>query len=1197
MENKEKIEVKDIFKLIDLYFKQKYILYSHLHNSFDKFIDDSVRVLLEERENIFFEKATKDKIYRYKFKFEKVSIKPPMKDNEEEILFPSEARTRNLTYSSKLVANVTQIQEIEDVITNKKTERVIGNPEYELPIAMIPIMVKSKYCSLNIKKGVDQSECNVDPGGYFIVKGSEKAVISHERMIENKPLVFVKKDSNALIYTVQVNSKSYAIDEIIQTCVIRIKKDNELIIRVPILNEVPVFILYRALGIETDKDIIDTIVYDENDSDMINFLRLSLEKSLTEETQEKIMSKEEAIDYLINKIRISKKYIETDEELRKKEKKIHLEKLLKENFLPHLDNDTRKKAYYLGYMINRLLQCYLGRIKPDDRDSYANKRIDLPGDLMYELFRQYFKKMLNECNKFFRKRNSDDINPLNIINQIKSSVIELGLNAALLTGNWGKKKGVAQMLHRLTFIQPCSTLRRINSPTVDASTNKLTSPRHLHGTQIGFICPVETPEGHKVGLVKNLSMMGNVSIMIPSQINIIKKYLLDKIIDLRDISPSNIKKYTKVLFNGNWLGCTNKPNKLYNELREMKLNGSFDRNTSIVYNLNSEIEAHELKIYCDGGRLIRPILRVENNELLLKKNILDMIDISGPKSATTITSWNELLYKNPGIIEYIDVEENMNSLIAMNINKIKEMKMRQKKSLQLVKNIKPENPLTIVNRYNDMYFMKYTHCEIHPSMLIGSIASNIPFCNSNQGPRNMFQYSQARQAMGLYITNYRDRLDISYILYNVQKPLVNTRCMKYIGTETLPFGENAIVALACYTGYNQEDSVILNQSAVDRGLYRATSYKKYQTKIEKNQSTSRDDLFIKPDRNKVIGMSHGSYDKLNEFGYAPEETKIENGDIILGKVSPIQPVGGSNKSFKDNSEVYKSHLSGYVDRVWTGIYDNDGYEMRKMRIRSERIPYIGDKMCSRAGQKGTIGITLKSSDMPFTKNGLQPDIIVNPNALPSRMTMGQLIEALVGKVAALEGHQTDGTPFNDIDIEEQKNKLEKYGFDRNGVEEMYNGMTGQKLRSKIFICPTYYQRLKHMVKDKIHARAKGPRTLLTRQPPEGRSRDGGLRFGEMERDSIIAHGMALFLKERTMETADAYETWICDKCGFFARRMLKHNYKSYSSQNDIFYCPACNNKTDVSKIRIPYAFKLLIQELMSINIATRIRVNKNKFNS
>lgn len=472
------INIDYIYRFIDLFFKQKNVMYTHLYNSFDKLLDEDITNFLKNNNSVFFERITKDKVYKYKFKFEDIAIKPPFIEMDDEIMFPQHARIRNLTYASKLVATITQTQEIIDIATDEVITKIIGQPEYEYPITNIPIMVRSKYCSLNLKKLYDKSECEYDPGGYFIVNGSEKVVMSLERMIDNRPLVFIKKDSSSVSYTVQVNSKSHK-TELMQIINIRMRKDNTLTIKVPILNEIPVFILMRALGIESDSDIINYCVYDHDDIDMINIVRISLENSRPENEDIKIVTQEDALNHLTSHLRVLKKYNETDKVIKQQEKRIHLMQLLKDNFFPHIEGSLIEKAFYIGYMINRLLQCFLGRIKPDDRDSYINKRVDLPGQLIFELFKQFYKKMLNECNKFFKKRNQDDDNPLNIINQIKPNIIEQGLKTALLTGAWGKKKGVAQMLQRLTYLQTLSSLRRINSPTVDASTNKLTSPRHL----------------------------------------------------------------------------------------------------------------------------------------------------------------------------------------------------------------------------------------------------------------------------------------------------------------------------------------------------------------------------------------------------------------------------------------------------------------------------------------------------------------------------------------------------------------------------------------------------------------------------------------------------------------------------------------------------------------------------------------------
>ncbi len=1981
--NKNDLSTDDIFKFMDLYFNRYFVLYSHLYNSMNKFFDEDIRQFLENGEHTFFEKITKNKVIKYKFKYENISIKEPTLDNDVEPMFPSDARNRNLTYACKLLARVTQVQEIIDIATDEKIVKVVGQPEDNVPIANLPLMVRSKYCALNLYKGYNKNECEYDPGGYFIVNGSEKVVICQDRMVENKPLVFLKKDSGAELYTVQVNSKSYKPHGITQIISVKIKKDGNITIRVPILNEVNIFVLFRALGVESDRDIINYISSDDKDFEMIDKIRTGLTFSKTDKEGIKILTQEQAIEYLSAKLRVLKKYVEGDKSIKTNQKRTHILTLLQNNFLPHIEGSLVNKAYYLGYMINKLLKAAIGRMSIDDRDSYINKRVDLPGDLLMELFRQFYRQMLNNCGNFFKKRSGSDEEPLNIINQIKPNTIEQGMKASLLTGAWPRRKGVAQMMQRISYLQTLSFLRRVDAPGGDASTSKLTGPRHLHQSSAALLCcvtrdseilqgdnstvkridemkesdivtsvfkdtlleepskihnyfskmpnklfeiktisgrkikcsddhpilvrrnnnyeminadklqigdelitrhmvkhiqkednyyynipdindyykldlqncgynkkiseqkleiiarliganitdghlhkineneyncsffvgelndayeiyddiqklgfgsasikrnisnhinrkngiqtihktwqvskngvfayfmnlmgvfngdktntirtvpewiingtkrikreflsgfqggdgcklvmqnndkynklsinatyqttnitlkeemvkymtqisnifsefdiinkltttkipedeskikigiyfeqsyqnlqkyadiinykychekqrksasvieyikyknniannknedyakiinlykegikpqeivkqtniqyqivkrvvenfnkqhtlkareftddsltyseflnkyyidnlnlaipiesikelPIEkvydfetkldshtfivngivtsncvqTPEHAKVGLTKHLALVASITILEQSQLGLIKQFVKRRVTDLRDVNPTKIKNMTKVFINGEWVGVTDNAIKLNDELRKNKEDGSFNPLISIVW----DVPEKEIRIYCDGGRLYRPVMKVENNEVKLTKNLLTKISLNkSDKSKGLITSWEEFLIENPGIIEYIDMEEQPYLMVCDKVDKLEEMRKQMTDSIENGKDIKTNETQ---NRYNDNYmYTKYSHCEFHPSLLIGEIVSNIPFCNHNAGPRNIFFYAQSKQGMGLYVSNYRDRLDISYILYHPQKPLITTRASKYNNTDIMASGENIVVAISTYTGFNQEDSIVFNSSSIDRGLFRSTSLKKEFAQIQKNQSTSQDDVFMKPNPSKVTGMKHGSYDKLNEKGYVPEETTIVDGDIIIGKVSPIQPVGNSNKVFKDSSVVYKSYTPGVIDKVYTNIYNSEGYEMRKVRIRSERVPRIGDKFSSRMGQKGTIGLYLRQSDMPFTKRGISPDIILNPhcfvgetqinmsngltkridqfssqglekvlcynknvydnndniinestgtiesyslgmeskgikntikvvledgreiictpdhkfpiqynntiiikeakdltntdnlisgflgtedkvyddenefkllnfnmlterdkvlaiarivgyykdnlmefetridmnnyindinitfgkdvmtitnltiklqsdisdkinnlqesinswpkaavrefiaarsvidntiyqkifnknitvneymdnygyrysinklisarksdatkfvkqedniiptfnikikgliehkplevfdigvanyhnfnangihvnNCIPSRMTLGQIIECIMGKSCAIKGVEGDGTPFNSVDIESIREELVKLGYANSGKEYLYNGMTGQKLKTEIFIGPTYYLRLKHLVEDKFHARARGPKTLLMHQPPEGRSRDGGLRLGEMERDSLLAHGIAKFLKEKLLDTSDAYSTFVCDLCGLFAQRLFKKDNQSHSSTNDLHYCPACKNYTKISKVMIPYAFKLVIQEMMAMNIAPRIRVEQDRIN-
>jgi DNA-directed RNA polymerase beta subunit len=1693
-DNINNLSTDDIFKFMDLYFNRYFVLYSHLYNSINKFFDEDIRQFLENGEHTFFEKITKNKVVKYKFKYENISIKEPTLDNDVEPMFPSDARNRNLTYACKLLARITQVQEIIDIATDEKIIKIVGQPEDNVPIANLPLMVRSKYCALNLYKGYNKSECEYDPGGYFIVNGSEKVVICQDRMVENKPLVFLKKDSGAELYTVQVNSKSYKPHGITQIISVKIKKDGNITIRVPILNEINIFVLFRALGVESDRDIINYISSDDKDFEMIDKIRTGLTFSKTDKEGIKILTQEQAIEYLSAKLRVLKRYVEGDKSIKTNQKRTHILTLLQNNFLPHIDGSLINKAYYLGYMINKLLKAAIGRTSIDDRDSYSNKRVDLPGDLLMELFRQFYRQMLNNCGNFFKKRSGSDEEPLNIINQIKPNTIEQGIKASLLTGAWPRRKGVAQMMQRISYLHTLSFLRRVDAPGGDASTSKITGPRHLHQSSAALLCCVtgdseillsngksklikditeedeimtldykhnnllkpskiqkyfikenqpllkiafengtiikctydhpilikninnynmvnaedikindyaveikkscindckiisiekidndnvydfetvedshtiiingivtsncvQTPEHAKVGLTKHLALVASITILEQSQLGLIKQFVKRRITDLRDVNPTKIKNMTKIFINGDWVGVTDNAIKLNGELRKNKEDGSFNPLISIVW----DIPEKEIRIYCDGGRLYRPVMKVQNNEVKLTKNLLTKISLNkSDNSKGLITSWEEFLIENPGIIEYIDMEEQPYLMICDKVDKLEEMRQQMINSIDNSKEVKTNETQ---NRYNEEYmFTKYSHCEFHPSFLIGEIVSNIPFCNHNAGPRNIFFYAQAKQGMGIYVSNYRDRLDISYILYHPQKPLITTRASKYNNTDIMASGENIVVAISTYTGFNQEDSIVFNLSAIDRGLFRSTSLKKEFSQIQKNQSTSQDDVFMKPNPSKVAGMKHGSYDKLNEKGYVPEETTIVDGDIIIGKVSPIQPVGNSNKVFKDSSVVYKSYTQGVIDKVYTNIHNSEGYEMRKVRIRSERVPRIGDKFCcytpehdvlttngwkpiseitkgekvaslvnnelqylpvtetmaydcdeniyeiesnqvnlkvtlnhrmytserdkknfivqeakdiegkmrcykknadngsgrtildnkniitdtegykfvipaykekpqlevkleafielfgiwmteghvhqrtfsiaahkervrnklheierdlqveicprkdhstdvidnryniydrryveyfaplsvgainkqlpewiwclgkehsqllissmmlgnshtiengtriydtssdkladdfqrlclhagystnklikhkanfeyvyeenmtikanadayrltiiesqneplvnknkgngnqqdrqvhykgkvycckvddnaenggiiyvrrngvpvwcgnSRMGQKGTIGLYLRQSDMPFSKHGISPDIILNPHCIPSRMTLGQIIECIMGKSCAIKGVEGDGTPFNSVDIESIREELVKLGYANSGKEYLYNGMTGQKLKTEIFIGPTYYLRLKHLVEDKFHARARGPKTLLMHQPPEGRSRDGGLRLGEMERDSLLAHGIAKFLKEKLLDTSDAYSTFICDLCGLFAQRLFKKDNQSHSSLNDLYYCPACKNYTKISKVMIPYAFKLVIQEMMAMNISPRIRVEQDKIN-
>lgn len=1202
------ITTSDIFRLADLFFYREFVIYKHLIDSYDKFLDEDVKRYLEEGDHIFSETLEDDTLYRNKFKYTNIRYMSPVFNNKVDPLFPADARYKGLTYSVTLYADVTQILEKEKMNgLNIKEIKQCGKTEYNVQIGHIPLMLNSKYCNRTIHKEVEERECQYDPGGYFIVNGTEKVVISQDRIKENTPLVFIKKDSSSKNYVVQVKSRPYDPFKPEQTITIQLKKDGQMTIRIPIMKEIDVYVLFRALGVETDRDIINCITYDETNILLGNIIKAGLNKSTNKKG--KINTREKAYDYLIDQLKVIPKTSNTSVENKMKQSRLNLINQLKKNFLPHVSGSLKNKAMFLGLMVNKLLRTYLGMLPLSDRDSYQNKRIDTVGALMLELFQTQMKKQSSEISKFFNPRNEDYNNPYIVISSIKPSTIEQGFKTALSLGTWIRKKGVAQMIQRLTYMHFISLLRRVDSPSGDKQNSKLTSPRFIHPTSTGLLCPVQTPEGANVGINKHLNLLASISVMNKDTFEIVRNFIKEskEVIMVSDVKYTDMKYMYKLFFNGDWVGMlesfgsesslsllkNKKPPVLtfYEKFQKKKRQRVFNPESVSIVMDTSELE---IKIYCDSGRMYRPVLRVGyNNVINIKKEQIDKISLDS-SSRDKITNWDSFMAEYPDAIEYIDMEEQPYLMIADKIDTVNKEHVKMYKSRNYIFN--DDSDTNIINRYNQNHFIRYTHCELHPSLLVGEISVNIVFMDSNQAPRNIYQYSHARQAMGTYATNYRDRMDISHILYNPHKQVVTTRGSKYVNSHILPFGVNAIVAIASYTGFNQEDSLVLNETSLDRGLFRSTFIRKYASSISKNQNTSDDDKFAKPDPKKTARMKAGSYEKLNVLGFVPPETVIQNGDILFGKIKPIPQNINSNseKEWTDDSEVYRMIPNGVVDRVHIGIYNPDSGEIRKASVRSERFINVGDKFSSMHGQKGTCGLQLPACSMPHTKNGIRPDIILNPNAIPSRMTIGQIIECLVGKNACLRRMQADGTPFEDRDIEDVKKQLEELGYNQNGVEEMYNGFTGRKMNIPIFIGPTYYCRLKHMVEDKIHGRARGPRTQLTHQALEGRSRDGGLRVGEMERDSLIAHGMTRFMKEKLMDSSDPYATHVCGQCGLFAQRNKKTTSGREPSYNDVYWCEKCNNFSDIHRVMIPYACKLLFQELMALCIAPRIRIDRPK---
>ena len=1161
------------WSIIESYFKDKHLekLVRHQLESYNHFVGCQIVKTIEMFNPVHikseqdYDAASGKYSLEIFITFENFHIyRPQIHENNgaTKLMFPQEARLRNFTYAASMTVDMNLKYVVRSGENLNNTNTFYKNLP-KIHIGKLPIMLKSSICVLNQYKYVENiysGECKFDAGGYFIINGSEKTVLGQERAAENRIYCFnVSKNNTKYSWTAEINSiPDFKCISPKKTILMLSSKNNgfgyPIFVQIPRIKvPVPLFVLFRALGIITDKEICERILLNLEDKRYSNMLD-SLQASIIDSNR--CLTQDESIKYIVGQAMYTPINMDRETGIRKKTE--FTVDVLNNDLFPHCHNSTQK-IYFLGHMTNKLLQANFEWIKADDRDSYLNKRIDLTGPSLNNLFRNYFNKLVKDMEKQIIKeinngswRSTEDylniVNLTNIYKIIKSTTIENGFKRALATGDFGIKQvnsnkvGVAQVLNRLTYVSSLSHLRRISTPT-DKS-GKLIPPRKLHNTSWGFLCPAETPEGASVGIVKNLSYMTHVTIHSSSLS--LYEYTQPYIYPIESLSPVEMFNKVKVLINGAWIGIAKDPLQLYSFLKDQKCKGIINIYTSIVF----DCKAQEIRVCNDGGRLSRPLLRVKDKNILITDELLN--DIKENK-----ISWDDLCTSckiEDAIIEYIDPEEQSFSMIAT-------------------------RPHDIVKEDHNIY--KYTHSEIHPSTIFGVIASCIPFPDHNQSPRNTYQSAMGKQAMGVYATNYNERMDkTAYVLNYPTRPLVDTRIMNMIKLNEIPSGCNINVAIMTHTGYNQEDSLLVNKGSIERGLFQATIY--HTEKDEDKQKINGDEeIRCRPDPSKTKGMKFGNYNKVNSKGLIPENQLVENRDIIISKVTPIKENRNDHTKlikYEDQSKIYRTVEEVYIDKNYIER-NGDGYSFAKVRLRAVRRPVIGDKFSSRHGQKGTVGNIIPEEDMPFNRHGVRPDIIINPHAIPSRMTIGQLKETLLGKVLVELGLFGDGTSFGDLDVKSISNKLLEMGYEANGNELMYNGLTGEQIECDVFMGPVFYQRLKHMVNDKQHSRSIGPMVNLTRQPAEGRSRDGGLRFGEMERDGMLSHGASRFTKGRMYDASDKYQVFVCKKCGLIA---------SYNDQLHIHHCRTCDNRVDFAYVEIPYACKLLFQELITMNVVPRV---------
>lgn len=1084
-------------------------------------------------------------------------------------------------------------------------------------LGRFPIMVQSDFCIL---KGLprmlryNMGECRNDIGGYFIIDGKEKAVIPQEKFADN--ILYIRKaEDDKYLYSAEIRSVSENLSKPIRTLSVKIvaphtegiipniKKYSfkNIVVNIPnVRKPVPLFILFRALGIISDKDIITMCLLDiDKYEDMLDLFVPSVHDAGA------VLSQRVAVDFIAM--------------LTKGKTKAHALEILSDYFFPHVGEvNFIQKAYYLGYVVFRLLKVYIGIDEPTNRDNFKFKRIDPPGILINDLFREYFKIQHKEIQlgfeeQIFYKQSEyeDDLEGLikrNYVKVFSKKTVDVGFKKAF-KGNWGahthtKRIGVVQDLNRLSYNTALSHLRKTNLH-LDASV-KLVGPRVLHQSQWGFFDPIDTPDGGNIGLHKHLSVSAYITKGIP-RAPIIK--WLRETVKLRlveECSFIQLSQMTKVIINGLWAGVLEDPIMSVEKFKLFRRNGLLP----IYFSISFDIRQNTIFIYTDAGRLTRPIFykdmetkkfSFENPEILKKIDNdeftwSDLVAGFNKRKEDANFDTNAMkMYELNELYEGITVESNPAKL---------ERFMQKKAIIDYIDTSETEDILIALNKDALVDGKNYTHMEIHESITLSMMSNLIVFPENNPATRNSFSCGQSKQAISMYHTNHRMRMDKSAVVLNsAQIPLVKTRYLEYINNEENGYGENAIVAVMCYTGYNMEDAVLVNEGALKRGLFKTTYYSTYESHEEKGEDGTQSIFSNIENTTNVIGQKREyDYSLLDQYGIIHEGTPVNDRTVLIGKTTSVEGM----ISHIDASKTPKKGQLGIVDKTFI-TEGEEGQRIAKVRIREERIPNIGDKMASRAGQKGTIGLVIPEENMPFTKHGIRPDLIINPHAIPTRMTIGQFVETIVGKAAAIYGAFADCTAFNAKGTKFGRfgEMLVEQGYHSSGNDVLYNGMTGEQIETEIFIGPTYYMRLKHMVKDKVNYRERGPRTAMTRQPVEGRANDGGLRIGEMERDAIISHGATNFLTESMMERSDKYFMAICNKTGLIAiYNPVKNLFMSPMADGPLKYVGALSGDNlqvqnvtkygrSFSVISIPYSLKLLMQELQVMNIQMRIITEDN----
>lgn len=1278
---------EETWKVIYSYFKENpKWLSKHQLDSYNDFVNNKIPIIFKTNNKsqvYLFDKENPEITYQVDIYYggksaDRYRICPPsIYDHQlqkQRPMYPNEARLKNLTYGFDIFYSVdveVSINRGDTVIMDKKPLPDPTGFLEDIYMGKIPIMVHSDMCILsNIPMSAlpEVGEARHEPGGYFIVDGREKVLISTERRAEN--IVFLSEiGDNKYGKLAEVKSVSDEAFDFARSCRVQREITGPITVRLgqskAFIREntykgkkrdVPLFIMFRVLGVESDKDIIKMIV-----GDMTTPLGKQMSESLRDCAQDpiirefRIYNKQMAETYLEQLTSRSKSNVSgtsaglVELDKNKISRLSFLYDTIREACLPHVGSDYLSKAYFLAHMTRKLILYELGLEDKTSRDTFINKRLDTSGTLMSNLFmismkqgmQYHAQRQVRRIYEFSSGEYSGSDGIINIINENNyREIFDFKTFIASFMGNLkkgivGGKQGVSQQLDRQNYFSVISHVRRITDPIQPGVTPQI--PQHqINTTQFGYICPCETPEGGHVGLRKALTTLATVTIGYPT--NQIKELCFQwGTLPLTSLSIMETHEKCRVLVNGNWIGCSANPVQLAHILRLYRRNGLINSMTSIAF----YPEKDELLIFCDNGRLVRPLyIYGPGNELLVQpKDIQGLYDnkikfsellagrLSRSENAPKFTTQNYLingpekvfgiklsdpelidkLEDNQAPIEYIDVQEMDTLMLA------------------------PGLDVSRTSVGGAAQYRKYTHADFHPSMILGALAQYSPFIHHGQLGKYLASGASKhpKQGVSVYAENYANRIDTSaHLLHHNERPLIHGRMNRAIHNDELGTGQTIIVAITYYDGHNQEDGFLANETSMDLGLFGSSYYKMYEEFEKMDKQAGTEERFYNPRFREEVEQYPSelapkevtyTFEHLDKFGLVKEGTYLETGkENLIGKYIQTKDAFGQIE-FSDASKHVKSDNKGsYVDKVFICHTNADGMRLAKVRTCQYRKPAIGDKFASRNGQKGTIGLMLPREDMPFTEDGVVPDFIIHPSSYPKRMTLNQLIEVLYGHAAVNCGFYGLAGAFEEFDTEDLAEVLaDKLGLTDYGNTVLYNGKYGEQMQAHIFMGPIYFQRLKYMVKDKINSRAAGHRqdgvpvpggayTVRERQVVSGRAHGGGIKIGEMERDALISHGMMSIINERDMTRGDKFTVYVSVKTGEVSIANPGNNlYYDQLEDGPLAYQlvegtgqgtkeiigldTIRKSHNAFVKVNIPYVTKLVIQAMAGMGLSMRLR--------